>query len=127
MTKIGVGMITMIAVAGGAVPLAIGDDKESLTSRLAHTNSPQSSPPLLAVATTSQDFQERGQTIASAINHSDREPSYGLTPFRYRLVKALARRPSTRQRQATKKNVASRKNARSLTQFAELLGGGVWC
>jgi hypothetical protein len=60
MTKIGVGIITMIAVVGGAVPLALGGDKESLTSRLAHTNSPQSSPPLLAVATTSQDFHVEG-------------------------------------------------------------------
>jgi hypothetical protein len=53
-------MITMIAVAGGAVPLAIEGDKESLTSSLAHTNGPQSPPPLLAAAATSQSFHVEG-------------------------------------------------------------------
>jgi hypothetical protein len=60
MTKIRVGIITMIAVAGGTVPLAVGGDNESLTRHLAHTNGPQSSPPLLAAAATSQAFHVEG-------------------------------------------------------------------
>jgi len=59
MTKIRVGIISVIAVAGGAVPLAMGADNESLTSHLAHTNGPQS-PPFPAVAATSQDFHVEG-------------------------------------------------------------------
>ncbi len=59
MTKIGVGIISVIAVAGGAVPLAVAADNESLTSHLAHTNGPQS-PPFPAVAATPQDFHVEG-------------------------------------------------------------------
>ena len=60
MTKITVAIISLITVPCGALSLVVGSNNESLTRHLVHTNGPQSSPPLLAAAATSQGFHVEG-------------------------------------------------------------------
>jgi|ERR1039458_1559690 hypothetical protein len=71
MTKIKVGIISVIAVAAVAVPLAVAAENESLTNHVAHARGPQSLP-LLAVAATAQDFHVEGVLEYDSVDAGNR-------------------------------------------------------